>query len=132
MLLLCVVCHYHDQSSHQCLSQAEEQITADYLLKIFRAAIPQMPKTAVKFGSELQAALQPMVIKPSPIGGLSVWSSFVPTLLFDLIDPHQALQETVACMCAVVQHLTHDFSRLVGLLRSCNGQYDLRWLDRTT
>lgn len=33
----------------------------------------------------------------------------------------QGLQETVACICATVHHLTHDFGRLVALLRSCNG-----------
>lgn len=35
----------------------------------------------------------------------------------------QGLQETVACMCATVHHLTHDFARLVALLRSCNGAF---------
>ncbi|KAJ7457662.1 hypothetical protein B0H11DRAFT_208709 [Mycena galericulata] len=80
----------------------EEQLTSDYLLKIFRASVPHMPKTAIKFAQELQAALQPMIIKPSSAGGL------------------QGLQETVACMCTVVQCLTHDFPRLVGLLKSCN------------
>ncbi|KAJ7605513.1 hypothetical protein DFH06DRAFT_257355 [Mycena polygramma] len=82
----------------------EEQATTDYLLKIFRASIPHMPRTAIKFAQELQLALQPMVIKPSPAGGL------------------QGLQETVACMCTVVQCLTHDFQRLVALLKSCNGR----------
>ncbi|KAH9961425.1 hypothetical protein BGW80DRAFT_1438760 [Lactifluus volemus] len=82
----------------------EEQVTSDYLLKIFRVSIPHMPKTAVKFGNELQLALQPMILKPSTAGGV------------------QALQETVACLCAVVQHLTHDFVRLVGLLKSCNAR----------
>ncbi|KAH8077046.1 hypothetical protein BXZ70DRAFT_709469 [Cristinia sonorae] len=81
---------------------AEEQVISDYLLRIFRASIPQFPKTAVKFGQDLQLALQPMVLKPSPTAGI------------------QGLQETVACMCAIVQHLTHDFPRLVALLRSCN------------
>lgn len=33
----------------------------------------------------------------------------------------QGLQETVACMCAIVLHITHDFGRLVALLKSCNG-----------
>ncbi|KAG6853818.1 hypothetical protein C0991_001064 [Blastosporella zonata] len=80
----------------------EEQATSDYLLKIFRVSIPHMPKTAVKFAQELQTALQPMIIKPSG-GGV------------------QVLQESVACMCIVVQHLTHDFTRLVNLLKSCNG-----------
>ncbi|RDB15317.1 Protein rad9 [Hypsizygus marmoreus] len=79
----------------------EEQATSDYLLKVFRASIPYMPKTAAKFGNELQLALQPMIIKPSG-GGV------------------QVLQETVACMCIVIQHLTHDFTRLVNLLKSCN------------
>lgn len=43
---------------------------ADYLLKIFRAAIPHMPKTAAGFGHDLQLALQPMILKPS--AGLNV------------------------------------------------------------
>ncbi|KAG6812718.1 radiation sensitive protein rad9 [Tricholoma furcatifolium] len=81
----------------------EEQATSDYLLKIFRVSIPHMPKTAAKFAQELQTALQPMIIKPST-GGI------------------QVLQESVACMCIVVQHLTHDFTRLVNLLKSCNAR----------
>ncbi|KAG7088631.1 hypothetical protein E1B28_012603 [Marasmius oreades] len=85
-------------------SNPEEQATADYLLKIFRASIPHMPKTAAKFGQELQAILQPMILKPSPIGGLA------------------SLQETVACICIVVRHLTHDFGRLIALLKSCNAR----------
>ncbi|KAF7365521.1 Sister chromatid cohesion protein [Mycena venus] len=85
-------------------SNMEEQTTSDYLLKIFRASIPHMPRTAIKFAQQLQAALQPMVIKPSPLGGI------------------QGLQETVACMCTVVQCLTHDFPRLIALLKSCNNR----------
>jgi cohesin loading factor subunit SCC2 len=50
----------------------EDQATSDYLLKIFRTSIPHIPKTAVKFGHELQLALQPMILKPSTIGGLQV------------------------------------------------------------
>jgi cohesin loading factor subunit SCC2 len=50
----------------------EEQVTSDYLLKIFRVSIPHMPKTAVKFGNELQLALQPMILKPSTAGGVQV------------------------------------------------------------
>ncbi|THH14012.1 hypothetical protein EW146_g6273 [Bondarzewia mesenterica] len=83
-------------------STPEEQITSDYLLKIFRASVPNMPKTAVKFGQELQLALQPMILRPPTAGGVL------------------ALQETVACMCAVIENLTHDFVRLVALLKSCN------------
>lgn len=39
---------------------------------------------------------------------------------FNLLS--KCLQESVACMCSVVQHLTHDFHRLVALLKSCNGE----------
>ncbi|KIL61369.1 hypothetical protein M378DRAFT_26115 [Amanita muscaria Koide BX008] len=85
-------------------SSTEELTTSDYLLKIFRVSIPHMPKTAAKFGQELQSALQPMILKPSGGGGTNV------------------LQESVACMCVVVQHLTHDFTRLVNLMKSCNGR----------
>ena len=46
-------------------SQQEEQAISDYLLKVFRVSIPHMPKTAAKFGHELQMALQPMILKPS-------------------------------------------------------------------
>jgi cohesin loading factor subunit SCC2 len=82
-----------------------------------------MPKTAAKFGHELQAALQPMIIKPSGSGGVQVCLVFV---LFPSAGAHRAfvkiLQETVGCMCVVVQYLTHDFVRLVNLLKSCNGR----------
>ena len=99
----------------------EELATSDYLLKIFRASIPHMPKTAAKFGQELQAALQPMIIKPSGAGGVQV--NGLSTLLKNTPDSVlQILQETVGCMCVVVQHLTHDFVRLVNLFKSCNGK----------
>lgn len=82
--------------------QPEEVQTSDYLLKTFRVSVSHMPKTAAKFGQELQTALQPMIIKPA--NGILV------------------LQEAVACMCAVVDHLTHDYSLLINLLKSCNGE----------
>ncbi|KAJ7366455.1 hypothetical protein DFH08DRAFT_1003444, partial [Mycena albidolilacea] len=75
-------------------TNAEDQQTTDYLLKIFRASIPHMPRTAIKFGQELQKKLQPMVAQPA--------------------------SKTVACFCAVVQCLTHEFARLVALLKSCD------------
>ncbi|KAH7925870.1 hypothetical protein BV22DRAFT_1088167 [Leucogyrophana mollusca] len=82
----------------------EEMLVSDYLLKIFRLSIPHMPKTAIKFGQELQLVLQPMILKPSNVGGVL------------------SLQESVACMCGVVQNLTHDFNRLVALVKSCNAR----------
>ncbi|KIJ54752.1 hypothetical protein M422DRAFT_775001 [Sphaerobolus stellatus SS14] len=80
----------------------EEQITSDYLLKIFRASTPGMSKTASKFAHELQSVLQQMIMKPSGPN----WAA--------------TLQEIVACLCSVVRHLTHDFHLLVALVRSCN------------
>ncbi|KAL5501640.1 SCC2 [Sanghuangporus vaninii] len=77
----------------------EDVIASDYILKTYRASIPHMSKTSVKFGNDLQSILQPMVLKPN-IHGTS-------------------LQEVVACLCAVVQHLTHDSARIVALLKSC-------------
>ncbi|GAA6048643.1 hypothetical protein JCM3770_001996 [Rhodotorula araucariae] len=71
----------------------EEQVISDYLLRIFRAAVVAMPKTASKFGRDLQGALVPMLNKPS---------QSVPTL-----------QEVVACFCAVVHGQTQDYATMV-------------------
>ncbi|KAF7296629.1 Sister chromatid cohesion protein [Mycena chlorophos] len=80
----------------------DEQATNEYVLKIFRASIPHMPRTAVKFGQDLQAVLQPMIIQPASLPGLN---------------------DSVACMCTVVQSLTHEFDKLSALLKSCNGKF---------
>lgn len=85
------------------VSQAEEYAISEHVLKILRASVPHMPKTAVKFGQDLQATLQPMVIKPN-------------------MRNLNTLQETIACICAVVKHLTHDYGRLVNLLKSCHSK----------
>ncbi|EIN12396.1 hypothetical protein PUNSTDRAFT_118258 [Punctularia strigosozonata HHB-11173 SS5] len=82
-------------------STPERQIAAEYVLKIFRATVPHLPKTAVKFGHDLQSTLQKMVIKPTKPG---------------------SLQESVACLCSVVDSLTHDHKALVMLLKSCEGR----------
>ncbi|KAI6027546.1 hypothetical protein BKA83DRAFT_4230505 [Pisolithus microcarpus] len=76
-------------------TSTDELVISDYLLRVFRISIPHMPKTAVKFGQDLQLVLQPMIVKPSNVGGV------------------------VRCLlCAgSVQHLTHDFHRLVALLK---------------
>ncbi|EKM54090.1 uncharacterized protein PHACADRAFT_162472 [Phanerochaete carnosa HHB-10118-sp] len=85
----------------QTASKPEDQIISDYILRIFRTSVPHLPKTAKAFGQELQAALQPMILKPSAASNV------------------MGLQEIVACLCVVVQHLTLEFKRLVSLLRSC-------------
>ncbi|CAE6432892.1 unnamed protein product [Rhizoctonia solani] len=85
-------------------STGDDHAIADYLLKIFRSCIPRMPTGTSKFGTELQQTLEPMVIKPVGVAGVA------------------ALPETVACLCAVVHHITHDYQRLATLLRSCNSR----------
>ncbi|GJN94290.1 hypothetical protein Rhopal_007364-T1 [Rhodotorula paludigena] len=71
----------------------EEQVISDYLLRIFRAAVSAMPKTATRFGRDLQSALVPMLNKPS--------------------QNVVTLQEVVACFCAVVHGQTQDYATLV-------------------
>lgn len=79
----------------------EDQAIADFILKIYCACIPHLPKTAVQFSQELQGVLASRIQKPSnPL----------------------ALPECIACFCAVIKHLTHDYQRVVGLLKSCNGR----------
>lgn len=61
-----------------------------------------MPKTASNFARTLESKLLPMVNKAS--GGAA------------------GLQESIACLCAVVNNLTQSYERLVKLLGSCVGQ----------
>ncbi|KAF8552743.1 hypothetical protein OG21DRAFT_1477602 [Imleria badia] len=68
----------------------EELAVTDYLLRVFRISIPHMPKTAVKFGQELQLVLQPMIVKPSNVGGIV------------------CLQESVACMSRLQQAIVRS------------------------
>ncbi|KAF8315647.1 hypothetical protein DL93DRAFT_2078873 [Clavulina sp. PMI_390] len=83
-------------------SNPAEQTISDYVLKTFRLVIPTMPKSATKFGQDLLVILEPMVIKPSPAGGVA------------------SLQESVATLCITVKTLTHNPNRLISLLKSCD------------
>ncbi|GJJ15616.1 hypothetical protein Clacol_009894 [Clathrus columnatus] len=75
----------------------EEQLTSDYLLKIFKTSTPGMPKTATKFAHELQTILQHMLVKPSG-------PNWVATL-----------QESVACICSVnIARMKEHLDRPVG------------------
>ncbi|GAA6060785.1 hypothetical protein JCM10212_005434 [Sporobolomyces blumeae] len=71
----------------------EEHAISDYLLKIFRSAVLAMPKTASKFGRDLQTALLPMLNRPSP--------------------QVQTMQEVIACFAAVVRSQTQDFDTMI-------------------
>ncbi|KAG9034044.1 Sister chromatid cohesion protein 2 [Tulasnella sp. JGI-2019a] len=79
----------------------EDQSIAYYILKIYCVCIPHLPRTATQFATELQTTLSTHIQKPTN-----------PAMLPDCI----------ACFCAVIKHLTHDYGRVVGLFKSCNGR----------
>lgn len=102
--------------------QADEQLICDYLLKIFRSTVIAMPKTSSKFAGNLQAALLPMLNRPS--SNLTVSSaSSVEGSVAD--SPAQTLQEIVSCFCAVVRGQTHDFTKMIVVLKACAGEFAL-------
>ena len=82
-------------------SQSDQHASNDLLLRIFQRSIPGMPRSASTFAADLQAALMPMIGKPS--GGF------------------QTMREVVGCFCAVTNHLTRDYTKLLKLLRACEG-----------
>ena len=103
------------------LHQPEELVVSDYLLKIFRISIPHMPKTAVKFGQELQLVLQPMIVKPSHNGGVVV-SCLMHSMLYKVLHS-SILEPTRKCSlhvwCSSTSHTRFQSS-------SCFGQV-LQW-----
>ncbi|WVQ82810.1 hypothetical protein IAT38_004942 [Cryptococcus sp. DSM 104549] len=83
-------------------ANADDQAGNELLLRIFQKCIPRMPRTASTFAQDLTKALMPMITKPS--GGF------------------QALKETIGCLCAVTNHLTKDWARLITVLRACEAK----------
>ena len=61
-----------------------------------------MPKTAVKFGQELQATLQPMIIKPSA-GGVQVCFSSVVSVFYVniLFSSYRKLLHVCVLLCNI-------------------------------
>ncbi|CED83634.1 Sister chromatid cohesion protein SCC2/Nipped-B [Phaffia rhodozyma] len=109
---LCVAypgCIYSSKASHllpylRSPTNADEQAISSYLLKIFRQIVTKMPKTATTFAKKLEGKLLPMV--NGAVGGSA------------------GLQEIIACLCAVVNNITHNFERLVKLLGSCTAKLE--------
>lgn len=90
-----------------------------------------MPKTASNFARTLEGKLLPMVNKAS--GGAAVRVRtildhvYISPLLTKTSAPSffpQGLQESIACLCAVVNNLTQSYERLVKLLASCVGKLE--------
>lgn len=82
-------------------STEDEQTIADYLLKVFRAAIPYMPKTATGFGQDLQLALQPMILKPSAGLNVSVTVPCGNTQLDSFFRVYRRLSRVCVWWCSV-------------------------------
>jgi cohesin loading factor subunit SCC2 len=105
--------------------QAEDQANTSYLLKIFSTCVTRMPKTATNFARTLEGKLLPMVNKAS--GGAMVCMLTSSDIIMNRTDSPsraccQGLQESIACLCAVVNNLTRSYERLVKLLASCVSQ----------
>ena len=82
--------------------QPEELQIMELLLRIFRARMPSLPRTAVIFAETLQKTLTTMVSKPPQVPPTS-----------------SIMQELIACFCTTVQVLTHDFNILIRTLEAC-------------
>ncbi|TKA56971.1 hypothetical protein B0A53_01372 [Rhodotorula sp. CCFEE 5036] len=80
----------------------DERVISDYLLKMFRSAMLAMPRSSSKFGRDLQAALVPMLNKPS--------------------NSVSTLQDVVACFCAVVHSQTQDYATMIRVFRATLGR----------
>lgn len=91
----------------------------DMLMRVFTLSIPYMPKTATTFAMDLTKALLPMINKP--VRGIAVSVNWDETIRSGLIyrTIRQALPETVACYCAAVMYLTHEYGRVIAIYRSC-------------
>ncbi|KAK1921174.1 hypothetical protein DB88DRAFT_92041 [Papiliotrema laurentii] len=83
-------------------ANSDEQASNELLLKIFKTCIPSMPRVASSFATKLSEDLVPMISAPS--GGFP------------------SLKETVACFCAVANHLTRDYSAVMRILLSCESR----------
>ena len=83
-------------------AQTPEEIQImELLLRIFRACLPWMPKTALAFAEALEKSLTPLVSRPPTMAGL------------------QSLQELIACFCTVIVSHTHNYRILARTLRAC-------------
>ncbi|KAE8213588.1 hypothetical protein CF327_g2907 [Tilletia walkeri] len=74
------------------------------LLRVFSAALPSMPRTAIAFAQELERSLMPLINRPRFKSGST------------------ALQELVACYVKVITLHTHNFSLMIKMFTQCYGR----------
>ncbi|PWN45724.1 hypothetical protein IE81DRAFT_167089 [Ceraceosorus guamensis] len=82
-------------------STPEDYTIMEYLLRIFRACLPHMPKTALSFAESLEQTMTPLVSKPPAKPAAPV------------------LQELIAAYCTVIKTHTHHYQYLIKTLRLC-------------
>ncbi|KAJ9123080.1 hypothetical protein QFC22_001270 [Naganishia vaughanmartiniae] len=80
-------------------SSPDQVALTETLLRMLRISIPHMPRTSLTFAQDLSKLLLPMIGRPG--GKLST------------------LEETVACYCVVVRHITEEYVRVASILTSC-------------
>jgi hypothetical protein len=99
--------------------QPDQVALTETLLRMLCISIPHMPKTSVTFAQELSKLLLPMIGRPG--GKLSVSSGSSPVCTQDPLRhlSRQTLEETVACYCIVVRHVTEEYGRVASILTSC-------------
>jgi len=95
------------QTTHAC-PQSDDYLILELLLKIFRASLPSLPKTASTFAEALERALTPLVSKPPNRPAAPV------------------LQELIACYCTVITTSTHRFPLLIKTLTFCMSESIVR------
>ncbi|KAJ9112608.1 hypothetical protein QFC19_000628 [Naganishia cerealis] len=86
------------------LSKPDQVALTETLLRMLRISIPHMPRTSLTFAQDLSKLLLPMIGRPG--GKLSRYYA-------------QTLEETVACYCVVVRHITEEYVRVASILTSC-------------
>ncbi|KAL9941101.1 hypothetical protein V8E36_000589 [Tilletia maclaganii] len=74
------------------------------LLRVFSAALPSMPRTAIAFAQELERSLMPLINRPRFKSG------------------SLALQELVACYVKVIKLHTHNFAMMIKMFSQCYGR----------
>ncbi|KAK0533447.1 Sister chromatid cohesion protein 2 [Tilletia horrida] len=74
------------------------------LLRVFSAALPSMPRTAIAFAQELERSLMPLINRPRFKSGST------------------ALQELVGCYVKVIKLHTHNFSMMLKMFTQCFGR----------
>lgn len=99
--------------------QPDQVALTETLLRMLCISIPHMPKTSVTFAQELSKLLLPMIGRPG--GKLSVSSGSSPIRAQVSLKhlTRQTLEETVACYCIVVRHVTEEYGRVASILTSC-------------